>query len=197
MTRRPVGGPWACIWSRPRTPAAFWAQRPCLPCGSIRAAAVGTSWPARACWQPTCPQAREQRRGFACGPARKAHGSRKSCRATITLGTRTRIRMGWTTPSRGRCGWACRRRAEICWRRGARRSANDPLRPRGWRGRARIGRAQADGAGGGSVRTRLNSQRPPPKSRSSERIEARLSVASAVTAISVGPRTEANFPSML
>jgi len=103
------------------------------------------------------------------------------------------------TPSR-RSGGRVRQPvpAGIWWRRGGRNSAGARRRPPGSCAPARIGQAQAEGAaGGGSVRTRLNSQRPPPKSSSSERIEARLSVACAVNAISVGPSTAANFPSIL
>ncbi len=199
MTPPPAGGPLARIGPRCRTRAAGSPLPLRSPCGSIRPSAAGTcSW-ARACSPPTCPLAPEPPRGSACGLGTKAPGSRPSSRATIIRGTRTRIRTGSTTPLPPRGGPARRsRRARIWWRRGGRNSASGRRRPRAWPGRGRIGRAQAaGGAAGGMFGTRLSSQRPPPKSRSSERIEARLSVASAVTAISVGPRTAANFPSRL
>lgn len=199
MIRPPGGAPWACIWPRPRMLAARWRRPPCSPCGSIRPAAAGISSPARGWWWRTCPRTPGRRRGSGCAPGAKAPGSRRCSRLTTIRGARMRTGTGSTTPSRRRGGRGRRPLpAGTCWRRGGRSSAGARRHPPGSCAPARIGRAQEDGAaGGGSVRTRLNSQRPPPKSRSSERIEARLSVASAVTAISVGPSTAANFPSML
>ena len=199
MIRSLAGAPWACIWARPRTPAALWQWRPSSPFGSIRPAAAGIYSLARDCLPPTCPRSRPPRRGSGSVQGTRASGSRRCCRVTTIRGARMRTRTAWTMSSPRRGGRVPRPyRAGSCWRRGGRSSAAAHRRPPGWCVPARIGRAQDDGAaGGGSERTRLSSQRPPPKSRSSERIEARLSVAKAVTAISVGPSTAANFPSML
>lgn len=199
MIRSPAGVRWACIWARPHTRAAVWQRPPCSPCGSIRPGAAGISSPARGWWPRTCPRAPGLRRGSGCARVAKVPGSRRCSRAMTIRGARMRIGTESTMPSRRRGGRVRQPvPARIWWRRGGRSSAGARRRPPGSCAPARIGRAQAEGAaGGGSVRTRLNSQRPPPKSSSSERIEARLSVASAVTAISVGPSTAANFPSIL
>lgn len=199
MIRSPVGARWACIWARPHTRAAVWRRHLCSPCGSIRPAAAGISSPARGWWPLTCPRDPGGRRGFGCARVAKAPGSRRHCRATIIRGGRIRTRTEWTMPSRQRGGRVRLPLLVGIWcRRGKRSNAGARRRLPGSCAPARIGRAQDDGAaGGGSVRTWLSSQRPPPKSRSSDRIEARLSVASAVRAISVGPSTAANFPSIL
>ena len=74
---------------------------------------------------------------------------------------------------------------------------------RKWAGRAKYAgrdprwRILQEAGGATSSRTRVNSQSPPPKSSSRERIEVRESVIRAVSPIRVGPSTAANFPTML